>query len=48
MMKPAQQLEHPYSAVELDEICAVLRKLRVVQRVLLAGESDVYQVGLDG
>nr|MDA3959866.1 DNA repair ATPase [Planctomycetota bacterium] len=29
------ELEHPYAAVELDEICQVLRHLRRVQQVLL-------------
>lgn len=29
------ELEHPYSAVELDEICRVLRHLRRVQQILL-------------
>ncbi len=33
---PADQLEHGYSSVELEEILAVLKKLRRVQQVLMA------------
>ena len=45
----ADQLSHPYSAVELDQILSVLRKMRRVQRIVLrnnqayiasAGQAD--------
>jgi hypothetical protein len=35
----ADQLEHPYAAVELDQILAVLRKLLRVQEVVLANNK---------